>query len=320
MRPGRHQGLRLLRAEAGVSLETRSADRVLEDGWTVRESSSKGFDPDQMGRSTTPSGEISYPLLPIPISPTASPNRRYQYRLATLAVGSEEIALVTHLGMEVQIGSAPLVIPDAGFAPVTFRVRTPTWHFADGNVTYFLRYLAGPPDQQGPLPSQPQPNGVSDTFYGEGSALLAQGPYVPDYLPLAPPFLPYAPLNNGQPAGSPVSDLGTMETLRFLEREPHEQGLLAEPYRGPGLFVLWASVQQTNPTTRPPLVLNAPADPGALEPEDRFVLAVPNVVYRKLGGLLRADMVGVSCLDALYQRAVRGEIPSRFLALGKVLP
>jgi len=291
--------------------------------WTAIEACSESWDPDQQGSSTRPNGQIAYPLLPVPITPTpgGDPRRRYLFRLATLAVDAKEIAILRHVRQAVVIGSipGPQADPAAAFAPLGFTVRDPFWHFVDGNVTFALRFLPGAPDDSNAAPPPQTEEGVVPTFYGEGSALLvsptlARG-YVADFLP-GPTVVPYVPPNGGQPDGADVGDLGYLEDLRYPWTHAPGDDALAPALRGPGTLVLYASVLQTDPRSRPAPVFS---DVRALRREDQFVVGVPNVIYRKIGGAFLVDLVDLACAPELLDLALGGKIPARFLALGSVL-
>lgn len=288
--------------------------------WRPIEVCSSGYDPDSLGYGTSPEGGVTYPLLPIPIAPTlpGRPDLRYLFRLCTLEVPEGQLAIPRHLRLALRLGAPPpSPIPDAGFAPVYFPVTDSFWHPIDGGVSFALRYETNVIWQLGPN-DQRTDEIVQTKFYGDGSALLANPGYVPDFIG-TPVSAAYVPPHAGRPFGQAVGDLGEFADLRFPWNDGPEDDALGPPVMGPGKFVLYASVAQTNPRTRPPIV-PAQGNLDFLLPEDAFLFLNPLAIYRKIGGAFLADLLDLSCAPALLALARAGAIPARFLALGDLPP
>ncbi len=265
---------------------------------SVIEVSSAAFDPDSQMQSTSPHvGDVASSLLYIPEAPSTGLDSRYLFRVAAIAVPPFGMARIKNIRTQITIAQqTPVAAGGDNWIYVNeIPVTTPGWSFKDGNVSWHLRIMRGPRlDQQRLLALSP---GQSSSLYGIDSSLLVAA--------LAPRYV--AP-NGGMPPGDPAGSLGTFRDQRFHNHR-HDLGI---DVQGPAIVGLFASVWQTDPETRIYLpAASAPADLGALAPEERYVLAwgdggvgTSNLVrYRHLGGALVAevgpkqgsDMIPLSC-------------------------
>jgi hypothetical protein len=255
---------------------------------TIVETSSAAFDPDSQMQSTSPYlGDVASTFLYVPEAPTLTIEERYLFRLAAVPVPPMGRLKILGLRTMVTIGQQTPVTADGdSWVYVQERpVETPNWAFKDGNVSWHLRVLRGPAlDQRERLVLSP---GQSASLYGVDASLLV-GTLTPRYK---------AP-NGGLPPGEPVGSLGTFRDQRFPWNRQAARSDLGFEVDGPAYVVLYASIWQTDPTTRIYLpAASAPADLGALVPEDRFLLAfgdggraTTNLVrYRHVGGSIIAE-------------------------------
>jgi hypothetical protein len=182
--------------------------------------------------------------------------------------------------------------PDSAKYPLYLDVKTPSWQFVDGNISWHLRRVSSL------NVSDKKPSGVpvgdSEAYlysYGTPALLVKQSPSDGGG---------YIPPNSGQPWGQPVSgleDLGSFSDIRYPWNGNSDETMDCE-IEGPCDIVLFASVQQTDFEERTQLFGGTPPegyDLGSLGPEDRFVLANPGAVYMRIAGSLifeTADMIG----------------------------
>ena len=154
---------------------------------------------------------------------------------------------------------------------------SPFWAFQDGNISWHLRFLKGPPN--GPVPGQNngQP-GKSTDLYATESGLLVRYPDL-----IAPP-------NNGIVPGMELGGLGTFRDIRY----PWGFGEVATldfEVEGPGILVFFASVKQTNPATRQQIgnLGLTVAQRAQLLREEQFIAAFPNAIYRHVSGAILCE-------------------------------
>jgi hypothetical protein len=159
--------------------------------------------------------------------------------------------------------------------PAQLEVTSPLWSFIDGNVSFHLRYHQLYQDARKFDPFQAP--GTDPEMRGLDTALL----YDP-----SGPF--YTAPGSGIPPGKDVYGLGTWRENRFPWLNTSWD--MKIPVHGPGVLVLYASVRQTDPVTRP--LMPPPDDLGAIRPEDRFVLEYPTTaVYGRIAGALAVELL-----------------------------
>lgn len=212
------------------------------------------------------------------IPTTALKGKRYLFNLASARFAAGQKGRLVGIRQMLTMAS---VVSSGGEVPCNYllekEIKSPFWRFVDGNVSWHLRFVA-------PLPTSP--NHISNTAslqfrYSQTPALLFEDIITAGYVP------PYG----GQPIGNIlVNDLATFHDLRFPWRDSQVWGELDVEFEGPGDVVLFASVLQTDPAKRCPLILTGVAGNGTLAAsvpeEDAFVVNFPAAVYHRIAGSL----------------------------------
>ncbi len=296
--------MRMLDATSRALSQTLPAD--LFQIPRVIEASTVGYDPDRQGIGSSPvTGDAGNSVLFIPQTATG-PHNRYLFRLCGFAVppggkarliGLRQIATIAQMfAVDTETDSWSYKLERA--------IETAHWAFPDANISWHLRVLRGPVMTPSPFPagSNPQPN-WSMNLYGTNSALILA----------RPPSLD--PGNGGVPPGEGIGSLGTFTDIRFPWVNNAHSDAFGHEIVGPAIVSLWASVRQTNTTTRPYLPQGqVPTDVSGLTPEDRFLLSFgdpPNnfVRYRHIGGGLVANVGPIDMPWAHIDRDCAGQTP-----------
>lgn len=225
---------------------------------TVIELVSAAIDNDLLGVGSTPFvGDTAYTGIGVPSTPTPDQRHRYLFRLCGIEIPSGGEIVIRGLRQFIELRS---VRSDAvpPLYPLKFEQVSAFWHFIDGDVSWHLKHhqnIFARVSDAAQLP------GTSPGLRGLDTSLLYN-----------PPLLPtYNPANAGVPPGIDVDgSLGTIRELRYPWDETN--WTLSTTVSGPGVVVLYASVHQTDPTTRTQVPTDL-TDTGALEPEDRFLFA-----------------------------------------------
>lgn len=275
-----------------VSLADARARRALASGstlghlaaddprWNCRmvvELASETFDPDYLGIGSTPWGDATGFGVRIPPEPTLDYSHRYLIRLCQVEISPRRAVVIRGIWQYATIRCLPEQRePDCEQVPVELEITSPEWHFADGNISWHLRWEPTRFSPESVFDANQLP-GTSPSISGQDTALL--------YLP---PFAPtYTPPGAGIPPGADVQLLGTIRELRYTERSDRE---LSVPVIGPGRVTFYASVHQTNPETR--CAINIP--PGVGRPEDQFVAAFEadeeEVRYGRVAGGIAVEL------------------------------
>lgn len=243
------------------------------------EIASASFDPELLGVGASPyAGDASSTFLPVPATPTPDQQSRYLFRLCVLPVSSAQVAIVRGVRTYIDlIGTL-----EGSTYPFSVPVKDPNWKFTDGNVSWHLRRLD--PGFQDFTVDPNQVAGTSPRVSGSDSALL--------YTQLA---APYIPPGAGIPPGTAVDFLGTWRDMRYPWTAANWD-MLRVPVPGPCTLVLYASVHQTNPETRPtppdPDIPGSTAlcDTSIIVVEDQFVSSFPDARYGHVGGALLIEL------------------------------
>jgi hypothetical protein len=216
---------------------------------------------------------------------------RYLFLLAYLEVPEGRVARIRGYRQLVTLGAN--VGTDGDYRPVEKTIEDPWWHPVGANISWHLQHL-GVPGMTGLLgidPSVPPPLPPVDNFafkMAKSPALLYQsatlvGGY---YINLTA----YTPPNGGQPPGKPLLEGGyaTRYDLSASWRSEQAWHSLDVPLYGPVCVGLFASVRQAN-VSAPGYALTAPTDPGATNPQDRFLSAYPTAAYWRIAASLVVD-------------------------------
>ncbi len=259
------------------------------------EISTTSFDPSFQLRSSGPQGGGANTGLLIPQTPSTSPSNRYLFALCGFALAGAQKARIRGLRQYLTIGGTTYqTLPDpprnVNLYNVELPVVTPTWRFADGNVSWHL--LLCPPQYRYFANAQ---NGQGQMFrWAQQDALLFESPMTTG------PYV--APWGGQMPGGGkPIAGLGQFYDLRFPWETSHGWSSLDFPVEGPGTVVLFASVWQTNPLTRPTITIAGGVPTLGLPPEENFLLAMgalAGVRYTRIAGSLVVEEYGQGGGDA----------------------
>jgi len=208
-----------------------------------------GFDPalNFVGSSPTVGDRTSVGLV-LPPDPTPNQFNRYLCLLATVQVPANmrgfirSIRQLLTIGWDQQAGDdLPVTIPFEFSA----ELLSPVLRFVDGNVSWHLTFRPSP-FRFGNPPSPGQPRSWSRSFNVSSPAILY------DALPASLGGAGYRPPNSGHPIGVGVGQLGQWPDLRYPWRSvPAPFPGIDASVDGPGSLMLWASVYQTDPESRP---------------------------------------------------------------------
>lgn len=262
-------------------------------GKTRFEVVTSGFDESLQTVFGDPYGGTSNVGLRVPTLATPSGAEsyvnRYLFNLASFSVG--EGARGRILGWRQLVTLGYRYSSGTGAAPYTVElpVASPIWRFPDGNISWHLQRL-GPPSEAGIALPSPGPNDQRSLKYKwcETPALLYQAVTLPALNPQYVDLTAYTPPNSGRPWGTPLQNgqQGTFYDLRANWRDDQAWFSLDIPFEGPDIVALFASVKQTNPSTRPTLALPGTVYQNGLGPEDLFLQNYPNAIYWRVAGSL----------------------------------
>lgn len=260
---------------------------------TLVELVSASVDTDLQGVGATPYvGDYSATGVRVPAAPTVDQSHRYLIRLCGAEIPGGAGLVVRGIRQAVTLRAEYPRTSEQGLITGTFvferEITSPWWHFVDGNVSFHLKWTQQVQSRRSVYDPAQLP-GTSPSTWGVDSALL----YVPPPVIIGPPP-PYTPPGAGIPPGRDVDWLGTLRELRYPWS--NTDWSLSVPVMGPGVVVFYASVYQTNPSTRvPPPQLTPPApftDPlqCALRPEDQFLIQHPSCRYGRVAGALLVEL------------------------------
>lgn len=253
----------------------------------VVEASTSAFDPDRQGvGSSSYVGDAGNSVLFIPQTATTA-DTRYLFRLCGIAVPAHGKAKIIGVRQYATIAQAIAVSArDDSWSSILERpIETPTWSFTDGNIAWHLRVQRGAEGKNTifPVGFVPQPNWSLNSYSTE-SGLMPSTLHGLD------------PASGNSPPGEPVGSLGTFRDIRFPWIGNAHSDAFGFEVVGPAIISLWASVRQTDPSTRAFLPsASAPTDKTGLTPEDRFLLSFGDppgnlVRYRHIGGSVVANV------------------------------
>lgn len=245
---------------------------------TRRELSTVGFDQDLQLIGSDPYHSPYYLGQIIPATP-APAGARYLYMLSFTSLNAGEKQRL--VGIRQLLTIAQYIAegdgPDAKNYPLELEIESPFWKFPDGNVSWHLRRVA--------------PGKVTTNNAGNAEGLQFRYGSTPCLLFETPPSLGYVPPNGGQPMGNAlpeVPDLATFHDLRFPYRSSQTWSELDIEIEGPCDIVLYASVLQTNPSTRATYTIPDTFIGSTVIPKETSFTATngpaPSAVYKRIAG------------------------------------
>jgi len=244
-----------------------------------------GYDPDRLGVGSgfSPGNPVNARLF-VPPNPTLQWYNRYTFILCGTSVPRGATYHLRGFSQKLEIGASVTVNQDGTQKVFERQVVSPDWAFADGNVSWSIRYVPGyrkNPILKPPLLANPANRGPSKSTdpYVVASTLLFQDSVFARY---------EAPMSANFP-GDALMDPGTIYDLR----NPYQglwQYLIDIPVTGPGDLIFCASVWQTDKVNRPVFTPPPGFNPNALAVEDQFLLDFPDAVYRHIGGRMLVEI------------------------------
>jgi len=258
------------------------------------------------GPSVNASGFSPYTGLRIPAvlsaSSTPATQPRYWFQLCsrrftgkTRIVGIRQLLT---LGVDANGGTPPEY-------PMEMRVRTPTFRFTDGNVSWHLVHEQQP-DVNGSSPSTNTQNWMY--LSSDGPAMLYQSFTNTNLQPSGAPVIymegltAYTPPNTSQ-AWLPVGNLGSFNDVRFPWDGTLAWNDLDIEVIGSGRISLYATVLQSNPQTRETPSNQVTSLSAYATPEEAFIKDLSFTVgeetpvgpiYWRIGGGLAFEDEGVA--------------------------
>lgn len=226
-------------------------------------------------------GDMSATGVLIPAGATPAQSRRYLVRCCSLGLGPNQTAFIRSMRHLVWIGVELTQV--TGVVHFEQIVTTPGWRFPDGNVSFHLRRVGtavlergrafgvgGPPIMGGGTACVETPNGHGSGILGNITGGV------------------YTSLNGGMPFGEDVAGLGTTRDVRYPPGSTPSQDLDLQ-VTGPSSVAVFASVWQTNPTTRINWAGSKDIIDG-LGPEDRFWVRFDTARYWRVGAEMTVDL------------------------------
>lgn len=211
----------------------------------------------------------------IPTRGARASQNRYLALLSKTKFAVGESARLVGMRQRVLIGETVGATGSATGYPVYTQVSTPDWHFSDGNVSWHLRRIAleqlytGNPNNSAEMQFL-----TSDTpsILFQDSPLSVGG---------------YSAPNGGYPPGNVlIPDLSDFHDIRFPWQDDHAWDSLDIEIQGPCIIALYASIMQTNPSTRATLTLPEGASVDVLLPEEQWLQSFPQSIYTRIAGSL----------------------------------
>lgn len=298
----RRPNLRLVPGPPGVS-PTRVFDKTIdeEQSWPQLlvprrrvELVSQGIDEALQGLGGDPYGGTTSVGLRVPALVTHGPQNRFLFMLCHFRLPEGINGWVRgfrqgwSLGEMLNVTQGPML--QQGPRVVEQWVTTPNFKLNNGNISWHMRLLG--PDEPYGLP--PNPGEVFDPATGpqqnlafrdsEGPALLFNT--IASGTPFYTQMTAYTPPLGGKPPGEPLTgELDTFYDLKTHWDDAHDWHSLDVRIQGPCRVAFYASVQQSDPATRVPILpVPNPFFDGGLEPEEQFLLNFPLAQIWRVAG------------------------------------
>lgn len=278
------RALSWLRAALAYGLDRVHVDAVDLSEPSLVQVTSAGVSGDLAFVGSSPYGvDPAASFIDLPATPTDFRNR-VLVRVAGWSIPEGKAARLRQVGLFAEIAQRTIGV-GPGSTIRRLPVTSPTGPFLDGNIAWAITAPRTANQRRLDLASS-LPRGWTTDVSGTTPAVITRDPELPYRTPVV-----------GFP-GSPVGHFGVLRDMRATWQRPLDCDVTVE---GGHDVVLWASVKQSNPDTRPDLALSLPDgyDLGALTPEDRFLVSNPRAIYSRVGGFLLLE-VGPSNRNASY--------------------
>lgn len=255
------------------------------DGKQIIEITTTGIDENLQLHARTGVG------LRVPTLATSTKDGRYLFMLAAFSLGEHARARIIGYRQLVTLG-----VKQSGNPPfiAELEVTSPQWHPSDANIVWHLQTLGPPNNQGGPyLPDQGPADTESFKFgFSMTPALLYKTATLAALNPFYVNLTAYTPPNLGRPWGRPLRNgaQGTFLDLRTPWRTDYAWDSLDIPVEGPDTIAFFASVAQSNPSTRAILTPPGTFFSSGIAPEDAFLLNFPGAIYWRVGGSLIVEL------------------------------
>ena len=258
---------------------------------------SVGIDEALQGLAGDPYGGTSSVGLRVPAFVTQGAANRYLFLLATLNIPEAVNAWVRGFRQGWSLGTRLDVAgPPAGPRVVEQWVETPNFKLPDGNVSWHMRLMGkdepyGRPALQeqlvDPLAGGNQRNLAFRDSAGPGLLFNTVATPTPFYVQLTA----YTPPLGGKPPGEGLAgELDTFYDLKTRWSESHNWHALDVRIQGPCRVAFYASVQQSDPTTRVVLPVPVPFAEGGLSAEEQFLINFPDAIIWRVAGALVVEI------------------------------
>lgn len=263
---------------------------------------STGIDEALQGLGGDPYGGTSSTGLRVPTLATPhGAQNRYLFILSQFSVAEGVNAWVRgmrmgwSLGVRLDVANVPAA--QQGPRVVEQWVYTPNFKLADANVSWHMR-LMGYSEPYGRLALQEQ---LTDPLAGGNQQNLAfRDSATPALLfntvatptPFYTDLTAYTPPLGGKPPGEPLTgELDTFYDLKTRWSESHNWHALDIRIQGPCRVAFYASVAQSNPTTRTPInPVPNPFFQGGLSAEEQFLLNFPTAIIWRVAGAMVVEI------------------------------
>jgi hypothetical protein len=276
----RAHGMRLL--EGGLGALPEGVREVAQARRKRFEIASAGIDEELQFVGGDPYGGVSSVGLRVPPlpSPLGVPTGRYLFNLASFTLAEAEQARIIGMRLFWTLG---LKAGNGRF--IEQLVTSPFFKLPDGNVSWHM-HTWGP--GQIPIPTR-GPNNLDNFKFlmSDTPALLYKAAGISTLPGFYIGIPTYTAPNGGRPWGTPLtSEQGTFYDLRAPWNAAGAWRATDIPLEGAGGYGIFASVAQTNASTRLPVVPPATFFPNGLSDEEQFLLNFPTAIIWRVAASL----------------------------------
>lgn len=254
---------------------------------------SVGIDEALQGLAGDPYNGTSSVGLRVPSLVTHGAQNRFLFLLCTFWLPEAINGWVRGFRQGWSLGERQIQSTEEGDVPrvVEQWVTTPNFKLPDGNISWHMRLMG----KDAPYGLPPNPGAVFDPATGPQQNLAFRDSAGPALLfntvasgtPFYVQMTAYTPPLAGQPPGEPLTgELDTFYDLKTHWDDAHDWEALDIRIQGPCRVAFYASVQQSDPATRPSLQLPRTIVEGGVPPEEAFLANFPNAIIWRVAGAL----------------------------------